>query len=87
MGASRCGLWEDLIKLVRVMWLPVKYSHLGCFVQQARIGSGLTTRQFVRYRLMRLDWGYNLIGFRYGGQPRSLASEILARFPELAPSA
>jgi len=47
---------------------------------------GLTTRQFVRYGLMRLRLGHDLTGFRYGGQPRGLASEaeILARFPELA---
>jgi hypothetical protein len=47
---------------------------------------GLTSRQFVRYGLMRLRLGHDLTGFRYGGQPRGLASEaeILARFPELA---
>lgn len=50
---------------------------------------GLTTRQFVRYGLMRLDLGHDLTGFRYGGQPRGLATEaeILARFPQLASSA
>lgn len=50
---------------------------------------GLTTRQFVRYGLMRLRLGHDLTGFRYGGQPRGLApvEEILARFPELAPQA
>lgn len=48
--------------------------------------SGLTTRQFVRYGLTRMGLGHDLTGFRYGGQPRGLASveEILARFPELA---
>lgn len=47
---------------------------------------GLTTRQFVRYGLMRLRLGDDLTGFTYGGMPRGLASveEILARFPELA---
>lgn len=47
---------------------------------------GLTTRQFVRYGLMRLRLGHDLTSFRYGGQPRGLATEaeILARFPELA---
>ena len=50
---------------------------------------GLTTRQFVRYGLLRLGLGHDLTGFRYGGQPRGLASaaEILARFPELAAQA
>jgi transposase len=50
---------------------------------------GLTTRQFVRHGLMRLRLGHDLTSFRYGGQPRGLASEaeILARFPELAPPA
>jgi len=50
---------------------------------------GLTTRQFVRYGLMRLRLGHDLTGFRYGGQPRSLATEaeILVRFPELATQA
>jgi transposase len=36
---------------------------------------GLTTRQFVRYGLLRLGLDHNLTGFRYGGQPRGLASE------------
>ena len=50
---------------------------------------GLTTRQFVRYGLMRLRLGHDLTGFRYGGQPRGLATEaeILVRFPELATQA
>ena len=50
---------------------------------------GLTTRQFVRYGLMRLRLGHDLTGFHYGGQPRGLASEteILTRFPELATQA
>lgn len=50
---------------------------------------GLTSRQFVRYGLLRLGLGNDLTGFTYGGMPRGLASvdEMLARFPELAPPA
>ncbi|MGC8946893.1 MAG: hypothetical protein ACP5N6_12150, partial [Anaerolineae bacterium] len=50
---------------------------------------GLTSRQFVRYGLLRLRLGHDLSGFTYGGKPRGLASveEILTRFPELAPPA
>jgi hypothetical protein len=50
---------------------------------------GITSRQFVRYGLLRLQLGHDLTGFTYGGMPRGLASveEILARFPELAPPA
>lgn len=50
---------------------------------------GLTSRQFVRYGLLRLQLGNDLTGFTYGGMPRGLASveEILALFPELAPPA
>jgi len=31
---------------------------------------GLTTRQFIRYHLMRLQLGENLTHFRYGNMPR-----------------
>jgi hypothetical protein len=50
--------------------------------------SGLTSRQFVRYGLMRLQLGNNLTTFTYGGMPRGLAlvEEMLARFPDLAES-
>jgi hypothetical protein len=50
--------------------------------------SGLTSRQFVRYGLMRLRLGNNLTTFTYGGMPRGLAlvEEMLARFPDLAES-
>jgi transposase len=49
---------------------------------------GLTSRQFVRYGLLRLRLGNDLTTFTYGGMPRGLASveEILARFPDLAES-
>jgi transposase len=49
---------------------------------------GLTSRQFVRYGLLRLRLGNDLTTFTYGGMPRRLASveEILARFPDLAES-
>lgn len=47
---------------------------------------GLTSRQFVRYGLLRLRLGNDLTTFTYGGMPRRLASveEMLARFPDLA---
>jgi hypothetical protein len=50
---------------------------------------GLTSRQFVRYGLLRLGLGNDLTGFADGGRPHRLASveEKLARFPELAPPA
>jgi len=46
---------------------------------------GLSTRQFVRLRLMRLQLGENLTHFTYGGMPRRIASveEVLALNPEL----
>jgi len=49
---------------------------------------GLTSRQFVRYGLLRLRLGNELTTFTYGGMPRRLASveEMLARFPDLAES-
>ena len=49
---------------------------------------GLTSRQFVRYGLLRLRLGNDLTTFTYGGMPRRLASveEMLARFPDLAES-
>ncbi len=50
---------------------------------------GLTSRQFVRYGLLRLQLGHDLKDLTYGGKPRGLApvDEILALFPELAPLA
>jgi transposase len=46
---------------------------------------GLTTRQFIRYHLMRLQLGEDLTHFRYGNMPRRIASveEVLALKPEL----
>ena len=46
---------------------------------------GLTSRQFIRYHLMRLKLGDDLARFPYGGRQRPLASvdEILALHPEL----
>jgi transposase len=46
---------------------------------------GLTTRQFIRYHLMRLQLGEDLMHFRYGNMPRRVASveELLAVKPEL----
>lgn len=48
---------------------------------------GLTTRQFIRYHLMRLQLGDDLIHFRYGNMPRRVASvdELLKVKPELPP--
>jgi transposase len=45
---------------------------------------GLTTRQFIRYHLMRLQLGEDLTHFRYGNMPRRIASveELLALKPE-----
>ena len=50
---------------------------------------GLSSRQFIRYALLRLQLGHDLTTLTYGGMPGGLASveEILALFPELAPSA
>lgn len=46
---------------------------------------GLTTRQFIRYHLMRLQLGEDLTHFRYGNMPRRVASteELLRVKPEL----
>lgn len=46
---------------------------------------GLSTRQFIRYQLMRLQLGENLTHFRYGNRPRRVASveELLSVKPEL----
>lgn len=46
---------------------------------------GLTTRQFIRSHLMRLQLGIDLTHFRYGNMPRRIASreEVLAAKPEL----
>jgi hypothetical protein len=46
---------------------------------------GLTTRQFIRYHLMRLQLGDDLTHFRYGNMPRRVASvdELLKVKPEL----
>jgi hypothetical protein len=46
---------------------------------------GLTTRQFIRYHLMRLQLGEDLTHFRYGNMPRRVASveELLKVKPEL----
>ena len=50
---------------------------------------GLTSRQFIRLGLLRLQLGHDLTKLTYGGKPRGLApvDEILALFPELAPPA
>lgn len=50
---------------------------------------GLTSRQFIRYVLLRPNLGHDLTTLTYGGKPRGLApvDEILALFPELAPPA
>ena len=50
---------------------------------------GLTTRQFIRVQLMKLQLGENLTHFRYGNMPRRIASleELLAAKPELRPEA
>lgn len=46
---------------------------------------GLTTRQFIRYHLMRLQLGDDLTHIRYGNMPRRVASveELLSVKPEL----
>jgi transposase len=46
---------------------------------------GLTTRQFIRYHLMRLQLGDDLTHLTYGNMPRRIASveEVLALKPEL----
>jgi len=47
---------------------------------------GLTSRQFIRYHLMRLQLGEDLTHITYGNMPRRIASveEVLALKPELA---
>ncbi len=49
---------------------------------------GLTSRQFIRYHLMRLKLGNDLTHLRYGNMPRRIASveEVLALKPELQPA-
>jgi hypothetical protein len=49
---------------------------------------GLTTRQFVRYHLMRLQLGHDLTHLTYGNMPRRIASveEVLRLKPELRPT-
>jgi transposase len=46
---------------------------------------GLTSRQFIRYHLLRLQLGDDLTHLRYGNMPRRIASveEVLALKPEL----
>ncbi len=50
---------------------------------------GLTTRQFIRFHLMRLQLGEDLTHFHYGNMPRRVASveELLAARPELRSAA
>jgi transposase len=50
---------------------------------------GLTTRQFIRYHLMRLQLGEDLTHLYYGHMPRRIASveELLAARPELQSAA
>ncbi|MBI3361040.1 MAG: hypothetical protein HY023_08010 [Chloroflexi bacterium] len=47
---------------------------------------GLTSRQFIRYHLMRLKLAEDLTHVTYGNMPRRIASveELLAARPELA---
>lgn len=62
-------------KLMRWSW---------CLSDEQR--GGLTSRQFIRLGLLRLQLGHDLKDLTYGGKPRGLASvdEVLALFPELA---
>ncbi len=48
---------------------------------------GLTSRQFIRYHLLRLGIGHELTRIQRGGTPRPIASidEVLALRPELRP--
>lgn len=50
---------------------------------------GLTTRQFIRVQLMKLQLGEDLTHIRYGNMPRRIASveELLALKPEVRPEA
>ncbi len=50
---------------------------------------GLTSRQFIRFQLMRLQLGENLTHIRYGNMPRRIASveDVLALKPNLRPEA
>jgi transposase len=50
---------------------------------------GLTSRQFIRLQLMRLQLGENLTHLRYGNMPRRIAAveELLVLKPELRPEA
>ena len=50
---------------------------------------GMTTRELVRYHLMRLQLGDDLTAIPYGGRVRPLASvdEVLALHPELKSAA
>ncbi len=47
---------------------------------------GLTTRQFIRLQLMKLQLGEELTHLRYGNMPRRIASveELLKARPNLA---
>ena len=49
---------------------------------------GLTSRQFIRYHLMRLQLGDDLTHIRYGNMPRRIApvEEVLALNPERRPA-
>jgi hypothetical protein len=48
---------------------------------------GLSSRQFIRFHLMRLQLGEELTHFRYGNMPRRIASveEVLALKPDSRP--
>src|SRR5574337_290291 len=50
---------------------------------------GLTTRQFIRVQLMKLQLGEDLTHIRYGNMPRRIASveEVLALQPDVRPEA
>ena len=49
--------------------------------------SGLTTRQFIRYQLLRLNLGHELTHIMRSGAKRLIAppEKVLARHPELVP--
>lgn len=65
------------IKLMRWSWQ----------LTEAQRG-GLTSRQFIRYHLMRLQLGDDLTHIRYGNMPRRIApvEEVLALDPERRPA-